>query len=155
MFSSRFIVCQFVLLSTAACCAPVAAQQDVPVRNSAQRDSDRAPLAPEETHIRAGIVILGKLCNILAQVEDARSAQAAVPMIMGLSNELHAWGQKVPSLPLRSSDVVEAYERQYLPIIEKLNGYLRAQGERLAASNYYDTQDLATALLTLYSSVQQ
>ncbi len=147
---------QFVLLGmTATRCALAAEQQGAPAQPSVQRESASTSLPPEETHIRAGIVLLGKLYNILARVKDARSAQEAVPSIMSLSNELHAWGQKVPSLPLRSPDVMGAYERQYLPIIEKLNGYLRVQGERLAASNYYDTQDLATVLLTLYSSVQQ
>ncbi len=119
-----------------------------------QRDMS-APLPPEEAHIRAGIIILGKLSNTLARVSDADSAQAAVPIIVELSRELRSWAQAVPSLPLRGPEITSAYEHRYLPVIEKLNGYLRAQGERLAASNYYDTQDLATALLTLYTMAQQ
>ncbi len=114
-----------------------------------------ASLPPEEVHIRAGIVILGKLCNTLARVSDEASAQAAVPIIVSLSRDLRSWAQLLPSLPLREQEVISVYEHRYLPIIEKLNAYLRAQGERLAASNYYDTQDLATALLTLYTTAQQ
>ncbi len=116
---------------------------------------ESAPLLPEEAHIRAGIVMLGKLYNVLAQVEDTASAQAAVPAIVGLAREMRSWGQAVAGLPLRGPEIIRVYEHRYLPIIEKLNGYLRAQGERLAASNYYDTQDLATALLALYSTAQQ
>lgn len=116
---------------------------------------ESVPVLPEEAHIRAGIVILGRLYNTLAHVRDADSAQAAVPVIVGLTRAVRSWGQAVTGLPLRSPEVIKTYEQRYLPIIDKLNGYLRAQGERLAASNYYDTQDLATALLALYSTVQQ
>ncbi len=116
---------------------------------------ESVPVPPEEAHIRAGIVILGRLYNTLAHVRDADSAQAAVPVIVGLTRAVRSWGQAVTGLPLRSPEVIKTYEQRYLPIIDKLNGYLRAQGERLAASNYYDTQDLATALLALYSTVQQ
>ncbi len=131
----------------------IQAQQGQQPSQMDYRETDA--FSPEEVHIRAGIAILAKLCNTLARVQDARSAQAAVPIIMNLSHELHAWGQQLPSLPQRSQDVVSAYEHRYLPVIEKINGYLRVQGERLSASNYYGTQDLPAALMTLYSSVQQ
>lgn len=121
----------------------------------ATAESGTNRLLPEEAHIRAGIVILGKLCNTLARVSDKASAQAAVPIIVGLSRDLRAWAQLLPSLPLRGQETISVYEHRYMPIIGKLNAYLRVQGERLAASNYYDAQDLATALLTLYTTAQQ
>ncbi len=116
---------------------------------------EEATLPPEEKHIRTGIILLAKLYKTLTGVEDGTSAQAAVPIIVELTREMQEWGQMVPTLPLRDQEVIDAYELKYMPVIRKINDYLRVQGERLAAANYYESRDLLDALLALYSIVLQ
>lgn len=118
-----------------------------------QAEAEKLPA--EELHIRTGIMLLAGLYKTLAQVQDAMSAQAAVAEVMRHSRELHAWAQSVTSLPPISEETARAYERRYLPAIRKLNDHLRAQGERLAASDYYGAQELSLALISLYSMAQQ
>ena len=129
----------------------VAAQDRITLTTPLQQEQ----LPPEEKHLRTGIIILAQLCKTMSEVNDPQSAQAAVPIIVRLSRELHLWGQGIAQLPQRNETLMSTYERRYLPIIEKLNSHLRVQGERLAASSYYGSQDLPTALMALYSSVQQ
>ncbi len=129
------------------------AQDRVALESYPQQQEQQLP--PEEKHLRIGIIILAQLCKTLSEVNDAQSAQAAVPIIVRLSRELHMWGQGLTHLPQRSEETMRAYEQRYLPMIEKLNSHLRVQGERLTASSYFGSQDLSTALIALYSSVQQ
>lgn len=118
--------------------------------------TDTAPLLPpEEQHIRAGIVLLGSLYNVLAQVNDPQSAQAAVPTIVRLTREIQTWAQAVTALPPLDAEKRTLYEVRYLPTIQRINDYLRVQGERLAASDYFGSQDLSTALISLYWTTQQ
>lgn len=112
-------------------------------------------LPREEVQIRSGIVLLGTLCNTLAKVQDHASAQAAVPGIVRLTRDLHAWGQAMNALPQLSESDKSMYEARYLPVIRRLNEHLRAQGERLAASEYFGSQDLAVSLISLYVTTQQ
>lgn len=138
------------LLASSVGLAP--AQQLV---QDAQEQAPTPSLPPEELHIRTGIIILGNLYNALASVSDKDSAQAAVPTVMRLSRELQAWAQGVSALPPLSDEAKLVYEKRYMSAIERLNDHLRAQGERLAASDYFGSQDLSTALISLYISVQQ
>lgn len=116
---------------------------------------DTPALPQEELHIRAGVVLLGMLYNTLARVQDHESAQAAVPVIVRLTHDLQTWGQGVSTLPQLDEETRSMYENRYLPAIRRLNDHLRVQGERLAASDYFGSQDLSTALISLYASVQQ
>lgn len=109
----------------------------------------------EELHIRSGVMLLASLYDVLAKVQDKASAQAAVPKIVRISRDLHAWGQAVASLPPLSEKEMRVYENRYLPIIRRVNDHLRAQGERLAAWEYYGSQDLEYALISLYTMAQQ
>lgn len=109
----------------------------------------------EEMQIRAGVVLLGMLYSALAKVHDHTSAQSAVPTIVRLTRELHTWGQTMNALPPLSESDRGMYEARYLPAIRRLNEHLRAQGERLAASEYFGSQDLSTALVSLYCTTQQ
>lgn len=118
--------------------------------------TEEAPLLPpEERHIRAGIVLLGTIYNTLARVNDAQSAQMAVPTIVRLTREVQTWAQGVAALPPLDDESRSLYEERYLPIITRINDYLRAQGERLAASGYFGSQDLSTALMSLYNTTRQ
>ena len=142
----------FVSLASVAALPLLEAQQ---VQGDASLLPSEPELSTEETHIRAGIVLLGMLCNTLAKVSDHESAQAAVPVIVRITRELHAWGQGTNALPPLSEELKEEYELRYLPAIRRLNDHLRVQGERLAASEYFGCQDLSTALVSLYVSSQQ
>lgn len=116
---------------------------------------DELQLPAEELHIRAGIVILAKIYQSLAMVQDQATAQAAVPTLVQLTRELQVWGSAVANLPPLSEGAKATYEARYHPPIRKLNDHLRAQGERLAASDYFGCKDLSAALISLYVSVQQ
>lgn len=144
----RLLISALLLLSVGGMPA-----QDRVALDSYPRQQEQ--LSPEEKHLRIGIILLAQLCKTMSEVKDAHSAQSAVPIIVRLSRELHMWGQGLTHLPQRSEDAIRAYEQRYLPVIDKLNSHLRVQGERLAASSYFGSQDLSTALIALYSSVQQ
>lgn len=108
-----------------------------------------------ERQIRAGLVLLRSLCIALAAVQDRESAQASIPTIVRITRELQTWAQGMAALPPLSEEERSLYEMRYLPIIGQMNDLLRVQGERLAASDYFGSQDLATALISLYSITQQ
>lgn len=109
----------------------------------------------EEQYMRSGIMLLASLYEALAKVQDRDGAQAAVPEINRISRDLHTWAQGLSALPPLGEREMRSYERRYLPAIRRVNDHLRAQGERLAASDYFGSQDLATALVSLYAMIQQ
>lgn len=114
------------------------------------------PLLPAaEQHIRSGIVLLHTLCTTLAKVQDHESAQGSVAIIVRITRELQTWAQGLAALPELTDEEKTLYETSYLPIIGQLNEHLRVQGERLAASDYFGSKDLSTALISLYVTAQQ
>lgn len=145
----------FVPVWLAVCAAlfsPCVAQQSA---EEVEADLQLPAMPIEELHMRSGILLLASLCESLAKVKDADSAQEAVPEITRISRDLHQWAQGVSALPPLGEKEVSAYERRYLPTIRRVNDHLRAQGERLAAAEYYGSQELASALISLYSMAQQ
>lgn len=139
-------------LAAISICSPrVAEAQALP--EGAEAAASELPV--EEVHIRSGIMILAKIYQSLASVQDRDSAQAAVPTLVQLTRELQAWGRGIANLPPLSESTRVAYEARYTSTIRKLNDHLRAQGERLAASDYFGSKDLSTALISLYVSAQQ
>lgn len=129
-----------------------AQQSNAPVGEAPAPETD---LPKEEQHLRKGVMLLAALYDTLMKVQDQSSAQAAVPKIVRLTRELHAWGQGVTALPQLSEKEARTYESRYLPLINRVNEHLRAQGERLAAWEYYGSQDLEYALISLYTMAQQ
>ncbi len=123
--------------------APVAAAQP------------QAPqLSEAEQRIRVGIVMLGRLHELLAGIKDEHSAEAAVAPVMRASTEFRTWAQGFSSLPPLDADTQRAYERRYLPIIDELNTRIRIQGERIASAEFYGSQNLPAALVRLVTSMQ-
>ncbi len=113
-----------------------------------------AELSPGESRIRAGVVLLGMLHDTLARVHDKDSAEAAVPGIMKLSRELQLWGQGFAALPPLDEATQSEYEKRYLPIINRLNERIQVQAERVAAAEFYGSENLPAALVHLVNSVQ-
>ncbi len=118
-------------------------------------DVRHAPqLSEAEQRIRQGIVMLGRLHDLLARVNDEPSAEAAVAPIMRSSAEFQSWAQGFSSLPPLDADTQRTYERRYLPIIDELNTRIRIQGERIASAEFYGSQNLPAALVRLVTSMQ-
>ncbi|MCH5285099.1 MAG: hypothetical protein J1E42_05810 [Akkermansiaceae bacterium] len=140
-------------LAALAAAGGLRAQQVAPELPTAREAEENLP--PEELHIRAGIILLAKVYNCLSRVEDHESAQAAVPVLVRLTHELQAWGRGVATLPPLSAEMKVTYEARYMAAIRRLNDNLRVQGERLAVSEYFGSQDLSAALVSLFLSVQQ
>lgn len=106
------------------------------------------PQFPEgETRLRRGIVLQGSLCQQMAGVNDYNSAEAAVPHIMRIYEELQQWTQAFSNLPPLSELEAQVYEERYLPTIRKINQMLAAQADRLAAAEYYGSKNLPAALV--------
>lgn len=127
-------------------------QQPVPSRE--QSVKDQTGLSLGETRIRAGIVLLGALHDTMARVLDKNSAEAAVPVIMRLTRELPAWGQGFAALPPLDEETQSTLEKRYLPIINQLNERIQIQADRIAAAEYYGSENLPAALIKLVNSVQ-
>lgn len=147
-FSTSVCVCALLGIGALLCKAQEAEE-------AMQGDFRLSSMPVEEQHMRSGIMLLAALYETLAKVKDHDSAQAAVPEISRISRDLHSWAQGVSALPPLGEKEMRTYERHYLPTIRRVNDHLRAQGERLAASEYFGSQDLASALITLYSMAQQ
>lgn len=136
-----------ILLLTAA--FPLLAdQQTAPVATTATAEPPSAPALPEgEQRLRDGIVILGTLYQCMAGVQNNDTAEAAVPQIMRLRDELQQWVRGFNSLPPLSDPEVQAYEDRYLPTLRKINSLIETQADRLAAAEYYGSKNLAAALV--------
>ncbi len=135
------------------------AVQTRPVEAEAPVVAEEAPqqapqLSEAEQRIRAGIVMLGRLHELLAKIKDSASAEAAVAPIMRASGEFQTWAQGFSSLPPLDADTQRSYEKRYLPIIDELNTRIRIQGERIASAEFYGSQNLPAALVRLVISMQ-
>ncbi|MGN0835863.1 MAG: hypothetical protein ACI4OS_00315 [Akkermansia sp.] len=139
----------YLFLSLASLLLPAQADElSAPV--STVRETPEAPaLSLPEQRVRAGIVLLGELDQVLARVNDHDSAEASVAPVMRLLERLRYWAQSFTALPPLSEEERSLMEDRYLPVIRKLNERLRNQGERLAAAEYYGSHKLPAALVHL------
>ncbi len=102
-----------------------------------------------EQRIRTGIVILGQICQRMAEVKDHDTAEAAAPKLMKLCEEMKLWSQSFSHLPPLTETDVLVYEERYLGTIRKLNHIIEAQADRLAAAEYYGSRNLPAVLVQL------
>lgn len=120
----------------------------VAVPQTQQQESDQ--LLPEgEKRIRHGIILLGTLCQRMGEIKNHDSAEAAVPHMMRICEELKIWSQSFTNLPPVSSLEIQVYEERYLPAIRKINQLMEAQADRLAAAEYYGSRNLPAALVRI------
>lgn len=130
------------ILSLTACAAA-----DIVADPQASKEV-HAPVLPEgELRIRSGIVILGKICQYMAEVNNHDTAEAAVPRLMALLEEMQTWSQSFASLPPLSETEICVYEERYLPTITKINTIIEAQASRIAAAEYYGSRNLPAVLV--------
>ncbi len=133
------------LILAVLCTAPAWA---TPVTADPASPTSDIPALPEgEKRLRQGIVIIGKLTQSMADIHNKETADAAVPQIMRLSEELRQWTQSFNNLPPLSETETLVYEDRYLPIIRKINKIMQDQADRLAAAEYYGSQNLPAALI--------
>ncbi len=130
---------------------PVEAEAPLP---GTQQPEQAPQLNEAEQRIRLGIVMLGRLHDLLSQIKDEASAEAAVAPIMRASGEFQTWAQGFSSLPPLDADAQREYEKRYLPIIDELNTRIRIQGERIASAEFYGSHNLPAALVRLVTSMQ-
>ena len=96
-----------------------------------------------------GMLLLQKLYQSMAEVVDHDTAEAAVPKLMKLNEELRLWSQSFANLPPLSEPEVAAYEERFLPAIRRINQALEAQAGRIAAAEYYGSRNLPAALVRI------
>ena len=139
------------LLSSALACflLPVSADEPSALVSTPQESPAEPSLPLPEQRVRAGIVLLGELEQVLARVHDHESAETSVAPVMRLLDKLRSWAQSFTALPPLSEEERRQLEDRYLPVIRKLNERLRNQGERLAAAEYYGSHKLPAALVHL------
>ena len=134
----------YILPVLAFLSAPASAE----VVDSTTRSEAPQPVLPEgEQRIRSGIIILGKICQYMAEVKDHDTAEAAVPRLMALLEEMQVWSQSFNNLPPLSEVELLAYEERYLPTIHKINSILESQAARIAAAEYYGSRNLPAVLV--------
>ena len=135
-----------ILAGAAVCILPSLA--DVVAEAPGAAPQAAATTLPEnEARIRQGIVHLGTLCQRMAEINDYNSAEAAVPAIMRLHEDIQLWARSFKSLPPISELETQLLEDRYLPTIRKINHILEAQADRLGAAEYYGSKNLAAALV--------
>ncbi len=156
LLSAGMIHAQELPADMAAEAVPSSSQDAPPVREIVQTDAppaeqeqDKNTLSPAEQRIRVGIIMLGKLHELMAGIKDHDTAEAAIAPVMRLAAELNTWAQGFTALPPMNELEQAICEDQYLPIIRKLNAAIKLQGERLAAAEYYGSQNLPAALVKL------
>ncbi len=124
------------------------AQTPAVVDSEAQSPED-VPLTEGEKRLQKGIVLLASIYQSMADVKDKATAEAAVPKIVKLCEDMQQWSQAFNNLPPLSEPEVLLYEDRYLPTIRKINKYIRTQADRLAAAEYYGSINLPAALVKL------
>lgn len=117
-------------------------------------DTQDSSLPEGEQRLRSGIIMLGQICQSMAEIKDLDSAEAAVPKLMLLNEELRRWSQSFSNLPPLSEPDVMAYEERYLGTIRKINHIIEAQAGRLAAAEYYGSRNLPAVLVRLAQIAQ-
>lgn len=127
----------------------IAQAQTPAVVADAASPAQEAGLSEGEVRLRNGIVLLGTLCQYMAEINNKATAEAAVPKIMRLCEELQKWTQSFNNLPPLSEPEVILYEDRYLPTIKKINQMIEIQADRLAAAEYYDSLNLPAALVRI------
>jgi hypothetical protein len=127
-------------------CLP-SARAEVIVETPTQKEAPKPVLPEGELRVRSGIVILGKICQIMAEINNNETAEASVPKLMQLLEEMQTWSQSFSNLPPLSEPEVRAYEERYLPAIRKINNILEAQAARIAAAEYYGSRNLPAVLV--------
>lgn len=136
-----------IILSIACLClSPLLANVVAEAAGTAPETKEEA-LPEGEVRIRSGIILLGKLCQTMAGIDNHDSAEAAVPAIMRLCEELQLWTQSFNTLPPLSELEAQIYEERYLPTIRKINHIIEAQADRLGAAEYYGSRNLPAALV--------
>ena len=101
--------------------SPVVSEAQEETVHTAEPTKDELQLPEGEKRLRHGILLLGQLYQCMAEVNNKSAAEAAVPKIMQISEELRQWTQAFNTLPPLSEPEVLIYEERYLPIIQKIN----------------------------------
>ncbi len=128
-------------------CTGLAVAEIVETSTPGEAQPPHGSLPESEARIRSGIILLGNLCQNMAAINDYNSAEAAVPGLMRLCEELKVWVQSFNSLAPLSELEAQVYEERYLPTIRKINNIIEAQAERLGAAEYYGSKNLPAALV--------
>ena len=119
------------------------------VSDSESKQPKLNKLPEGQQRLSNGFILLQQLYKIMAEVTDHDSAEAAVPKLMQLQEQLRAWSQSFSNLPPLSEPEVAAYEEQFMPTIRKINAALEAQGSRIAAAEYYGSRNLPAVLVRI------
>lgn len=120
----------------------------------AQAALEQNKLPPVEAHIRTGIILLNDLNRCLAGIDNQEKANNAVPKLLEIQLKLTQWGQGFNALPKEEPELIEQYNKYYLPIIEQINAALQIQSQRLQAAEYYQSRNLGAALINLVDALK-
>lgn len=141
--NTRFILLTGLLAPLCLAQSPVVTEEDKTLQNAL------AQLPEGQQRIVNGIILLQQLYQCMAEVTDNDTAEAAVPRLLKLNEELLRWTQSFANLPPLSEPEVAAYEERFLPAIRKINQAIEAQADRIAAAEYYGSQNLPAALVRI------
>lgn len=137
---------QISILAVALLSVPTWAEPVIEAGTNAQEEIQ---LPEGEKRLRHGIMLLGALYQSMAEINNKSAAEAAVPRIMQISDELQQWTRAFNNLPPLSEPEVLVYEERYLPIIRKINKLIQTQADRLGSAEYYGSRNLPAALVRL------
>lgn len=130
--------------------APICSVQAQVVTESEDSVQDAIAQLPKgQQRLINGILLLQKLYQCMAEVTNNETAEAAVPKLMRLHEELRLWSQSFANLPPLSEPEVAAYEERFLPAIRRINQAIEAQAGRIAAAEYYGSRNLPAALVRI------
>lgn len=114
------------------------------------------PTANAETIklIAEGITLQKKLLTTLHGITNKSTADAAAKEILRLSTELKIWGSKLDARPAEDAEIMEDYERNFLPEIRKWSNEIRKESERINTYNYFGSALLYESLAELVIQAQ-
>ncbi len=152
-----------ILLSILLCCPLMAESpkinQSTPVTQAISTQPLTSVLAtPQisnlELHIRAGVILLAQLHQSMASINSEESAKAALATLIKLQSSLQEWGLAFNTMQDIDDALLIRYQEAYLPIIEKFNKSISIQADRLHSAEYYGSQDLLAALVSLVDKLK-
>lgn len=137
------------IILAAALASVCAAQPPVVSEESKAAGADLSQLPEGQQRLIGGLILLQKLYVCLSGITNNDTAEAAVPTLMQLNEQLRQWSGSFSNLPPLSEPEVLAYEERFLPAIRKMNQGIESQAARIAAAEYYGSRNLPAALVRL------
>lgn len=126
--------------------------RDLPDFDTAWTEEDVSDIPMPEKNpqtvklIKRGITLQRQVLQVLVNIKNKESADAAANIITDLTTELRRWGTEMEQLAPEDATIIDEYRREHMGEIRLLSDTIRKEGERLNTYNYFGSDELKNEL---------